>query len=122
MKLLIDMNLSPRWAQFLEKAGHHARHWSSIGVGDAPDQELLEFAKQHGLVVVTRDLDFGTLLALRGLSAPSVIQFRTARVLPYQAGEQLLVAIELCGPGLERGALVTIEPDRYRVTELTSIR
>lgn len=118
MRFVIDMNLSPRWGPFLEESGHHARHWSSVGVGDAPDQELMEFASQHGLVVVTRDLDFGTLLALGGLSAPSVIQFRTARVLPRQAGEQLLVAVESCRSELERGAVVTIEQDRYRVTEL----
>ncbi len=31
MKLLIDMNLSPRWAKFVADAGFEAAHWSAIG-------------------------------------------------------------------------------------------
>ena len=29
MKLLVDMNLSPRWVPFLLDAGHEAVHWST---------------------------------------------------------------------------------------------
>jgi predicted nuclease of predicted toxin-antitoxin system len=31
MKLLIDMNLSPKWVAFLAEAGWQARHWSELG-------------------------------------------------------------------------------------------
>ncbi len=36
MKLLIDMNLSPRWVSVLRAAGFAALHWSSVGPLDAP--------------------------------------------------------------------------------------
>jgi predicted nuclease of predicted toxin-antitoxin system len=39
MKRLIDMNLSPRWASLLAKAGYDAEHWSSIGAPDATDAQ-----------------------------------------------------------------------------------
>lgn len=31
MKLIVDMNLSPRWVEFLAGAGIEAVHWSMIG-------------------------------------------------------------------------------------------
>jgi predicted nuclease of predicted toxin-antitoxin system len=66
MKLLIDMNLSPRWVQVFEQAGIQAVHWSLIGPGNAPDREIMAFAKSGGWVVLTHDLDFGAILAATG--------------------------------------------------------
>jgi predicted nuclease of predicted toxin-antitoxin system len=31
MKLLVDMNLPPRWVQFLATKGIEAVHWSAVG-------------------------------------------------------------------------------------------
>jgi predicted nuclease of predicted toxin-antitoxin system len=42
MKLLIDMNLSPRWISFLTEAGIQAVHWSTLGAHNAPDVEIME--------------------------------------------------------------------------------
>jgi predicted nuclease of predicted toxin-antitoxin system len=36
-KLLIDMNLAPRWADFPSDAGFKAEHWSKLGAHNAPD-------------------------------------------------------------------------------------
>lgn len=44
MKLLIDMNLSPRWANLLTEAGIKAVHWSAIGAANSPDVEIVAFA------------------------------------------------------------------------------
>ena len=63
MRFLIDMNLSPGWVDYLTRAGHRAEHWSTIGPGEAPDDELLAYAARHEQVILTQDLDFGTLLA-----------------------------------------------------------
>jgi len=53
MKLVIDMNLSPKWVSVLKEAGLEAAHWSSIGRPDAPDYEILTYAKSNGYVVFT---------------------------------------------------------------------
>jgi predicted nuclease of predicted toxin-antitoxin system len=37
MKILIDMNLSPRWQKFLMEAGLQSAHWSELGAGNASD-------------------------------------------------------------------------------------
>ncbi len=57
MKLLLDMNLSPSWVDFLENAGFQSVHWSNIGSHDAPDKEIMTWAKANGYVVFTHDLD-----------------------------------------------------------------
>jgi predicted nuclease of predicted toxin-antitoxin system len=49
MKLLVDMNLSPRWVALLTAQDVAAVHWSSLGRMDAPDSEIMGFAAAHDL-------------------------------------------------------------------------
>jgi predicted nuclease of predicted toxin-antitoxin system len=52
MKLLVDMNLSPRWVKALAQAGIEAVHWSSLGAATAPDTVIMAFARANGYVVL----------------------------------------------------------------------
>jgi predicted nuclease of predicted toxin-antitoxin system len=115
MKILIDMNLSPLWVQFLAESGFDSLHWSSIGSPSAPDTQIMDFAGANGLVVFTHDLDFGAILASRKVRQPSVIQVRTQDVLPVAIGELVVRALHASHSHLEAGALVTIDPHRYRI-------
>ena len=81
MKLLVDMNLSPRWVDRLASHGFEAVHWSTIGAATAPDHEILAWAHQHGSVLVTNDLDFSAILAAGVAEGPSVVQIRTQDLL-----------------------------------------
>ena len=90
MKLLLDMNLSPSWVDFLTAAGVEARHWSTIGERDAPDADLMGWAREHGHVVFTNDLDFSALLALTRADGPSVVQVRLQDLLPMAIGDVVL--------------------------------
>ena len=51
LTVLIDMNLSPRWVETLERAGIEARHWSAVGEGAASDRVVFDWARRHGCVV-----------------------------------------------------------------------
>jgi predicted nuclease of predicted toxin-antitoxin system len=53
------MNLSPEWRPFLEENGFEAVHWSVIGDGNASDETIMQWARDHEHVVLTHDLDFG---------------------------------------------------------------
>lgn len=66
MKVLLDMNLSPAWAPVLNRAGFQCTHWRCVGKVDAPDTVVMSWARDHGYVVFTHDMDFGTLLAATG--------------------------------------------------------
>ncbi|MDW8450113.1 MAG: DUF5615 family PIN-like protein [Anaerolineae bacterium] len=73
MKIVIDMNLSPSWIQVFEWQGWDATHWSSVGAPDAPDVEIMDWARNNEHILFTHDLDFGIVLALTRATGPSVI-------------------------------------------------
>jgi predicted nuclease of predicted toxin-antitoxin system len=79
MKLLVDMNLAPRWVKLLTTSQFDAGHWSSLGSPQALDAEIMAFAAEHDYVVLTNDLDFGAILAVTHREKPSVVQF--ARII-----------------------------------------
>lgn len=122
MKFLIDMNLSPTWVPVLESADHSAKHWSQVGIHDAPDTDIVEYAQKNDYIILTHDLDFGIMLAIGGLSTPSVIQLRTQAVLPEDMESQLLRTIEVAAEYLFEGALVTISENKNRITLLPITR
>lgn len=82
MKVVIDMNLSPRWVKMLTDAGFETRHWSNCGSPDASASEIMAFAAADNHVVLTHDLDFGAILAATQGKKPSVIQIRADEVSP----------------------------------------
>ena len=118
MKILVDMNLSPTWVEFLRSRGYEAYHWSTIGDFEASDHVILEWAKENGCVVFTHDLDFGALLAAGKGEGPSVIQARTQGVLPEAIGDLIVKILEDYRNELEAGALLSIDRARSRIRVL----
>ena len=118
MKLLVDMNLSPDWVAVLKEAGWEAVHWSKVGNPRAADSEIMAWAKQHGHIVFTHDLDFGSLLALTQAEGPSVIQVRTQDVTPAAIGKLVTDALRQFQPDLEQGALIVLDEARARARVL----
>ena len=118
MKLLVDMNLSPGWVDRLARHGFEAFHWSTIGAANAPDDEILTWARQHNLVVLTNDLDFSAILAAGGIDGPSVVQIRTQDLLSDGAVSIVATALEAHQEDLERGALLSIDEGGTRVRML----
>jgi predicted nuclease of predicted toxin-antitoxin system len=115
MKLLVDMNLSPRWAAGLQSLGFESIHWSQVGAATAPDDEVLRWCAVNGHVLFTHDLDFGAILAASKGRNPSVVQLRAENVLPEATLRRVAGALRQVEQDLARGALVTIEPHRHRV-------
>ena len=112
------MNLSPDWVPLLASGGHEALHWRDLGAVNAPDTEIMAWAREHGYVVFTHDLDFGALLHATGAVAPSVIQFREDDVRPEILGGHALLAMEQAMEEIKSGALITIDLRRMRITSL----
>jgi predicted nuclease of predicted toxin-antitoxin system len=118
MKLLVDMNLSPAWIPYLAERGFEAVHWTEVGRGNAADQEIFDYAQAHGLVIFTHDLDFTAILALGRAHRPSLIQARVQDVSPSGLGPALVATLRQCAAELEKGAIVTLLPDRKKVRVL----
>jgi predicted nuclease of predicted toxin-antitoxin system len=115
MKILIDMNLPPRWAKVFAAEGWEALHWSQVGAPTASDREIMAWARENGYMVFTHDLDFSALLAATQGEGPSVIQVRTQNVLPEAIGDLVISSLNQFRNELEQGAIITIDPSRARV-------
>jgi predicted nuclease of predicted toxin-antitoxin system len=118
MKLLVDMNLSPRWISMLIDAGIEAAHWSTLGANNAPDSLIMSYAHANDYVVLTHDLDFSAILAATHGEKPSVVQIRADDVSPDVIGKQVILALRQMASELEEGALLTVDPNRTRLRVL----
>ncbi len=115
MKLLVDMNLSPRWVQFLTKQGWQCFHWSSAGKPTATDAEIMKFAAQNDCVVLTYDLDFSAIFVATQGNKPSVVQLRTKDISIEAVGHKLCAALKQTESELNQGALLTVHDNRTRI-------
>jgi predicted nuclease of predicted toxin-antitoxin system len=115
VKILIDMNLSPRWATVLKDTGLEAIHWSEIGPASAPDPAIMAYAADNGFVILTNDLDFGIALAIANTEKPSIVQIRGEDLRPTSIANRVVPALRQMQTELEAGALLTIDPKRTRL-------
>lgn len=115
MKILVDMNLSPRWLEYLMSAGFECSHWSQIGPADAHDDELMRWAAEHDHIILTSDLDFGAILAANKERGPSVLQLRSDLLTPEAMGSAVLSALKQAEAELNSGALVSLDSARARL-------
>jgi predicted nuclease of predicted toxin-antitoxin system len=99
----------------LEEAGHAASHWSNIGTLNAPDREVLLWAKANDYVLFTHDLDFGAILAVTEAEGPSVIQIRAQDISPDHAKNLLLNILNRFAENLLRGTLISVDEEKSRV-------
>jgi predicted nuclease of predicted toxin-antitoxin system len=118
MKILIDMNLSPSWENYLNEAGFECVHWSKIGKGSESDSILFEYAKKNNYVILTHDLDFGAILAHSGENGPSVIQIRSNNITPEYFGKKLILVLKQVESYLKEGTLVVVDEARHRIRVL----
>ncbi len=115
MKLLVDMNLSPRWIVALKESGFEALHWSTVGQPNARDSEIMVWAAANGYTVITHDLDFSAILAATQDVAPSVVQIRAEDVSPTVIGAIVVGALHQMELELEAGALLSIDDKTMRL-------
>jgi predicted nuclease of predicted toxin-antitoxin system len=115
VKILIDMNLSPDWVEILQRQGHQAVHWTTVGDPRASDAAIMMWAKVNGHIVFTYDLDFGSALAVTHADGPSVLQVRATNLLPDHLESVVMAALRQHEPELTAGALVVVDEARRRV-------
>lgn len=58
MRFLVDHQLPPAVSRHLAEAGHDAVHVSMIGLDEADDVTVWEWARQETRIVVSKDEDF----------------------------------------------------------------
>jgi len=118
MRLLLDQGLPRSTVERLRSLGIEAAHVGALDLARARDPEIVEYAREHGGVVVTLDADFHAIMALSRAKAPSVIRIRIEGLKAEPLAALLATVIANCGEELERGALVSVTPGRVAVRKL----
>ena len=72
MKLLFDQNMSFILVRCLADTFPGSSHVQFVGLDCVSNDQVWEYAKLNGLVIVTKDEDFNDLSVMRG-SPPKVI-------------------------------------------------
>jgi predicted nuclease of predicted toxin-antitoxin system len=75
MKLLFDQNLSPRLARLLADIYPESVHVREVGLRDADDSTIWQYAEAHGYAIVSKDSDFQQRSLLHG-APPKFIWLR----------------------------------------------
>jgi predicted nuclease of predicted toxin-antitoxin system len=75
MKLLFDQNLSPRLPRLLADIYAESVHVREVGLRDAGDFEIWQYAQANGYAIVSKDSDFQQRSLLHG-APPKFIWLR----------------------------------------------
>lgn len=75
MKLLFDQNLAPSLVRRLVDEYPDSAHTFTLGLGQADDREIWEYARDHGFAIVSKDSDFHQLSVKEG-PPPKVLWVR----------------------------------------------
>jgi predicted nuclease of predicted toxin-antitoxin system len=121
MKLLLDQGLPRSAVNLLVKAGIDSIHVADLGMSSAEDGQILEQARKNGMIVVTLDADFHSLLALTTANSPSVIRIRIERLRAQALSDLLVTVVNTCRDELQQGSALSIESNRIRIRRLPLI-
>ena len=119
MKFLIDNAISPAIVPVVVQLGFEAKHVRDFEMQASEDEAIFEFAAKEGYIVVSADTDFGTLLALKKETKPSVILFRrSTNRHPKDQAELLVSNLKSIKDDLIKGAIVVFDQNRIRIRRL----
>jgi predicted nuclease of predicted toxin-antitoxin system len=119
VRFLVDQNLSPLVAKLLRDAGHDAIHTREIGMATSDDASIFDRAATEDRTILSADTDFGTLLAERGTSTPSLVLWRRSQDRRAASVVAILLAnLESVEAALTEGAIVVLQEERLRIRRL----
>ena len=58
MRFLVDAQLPPALAKLINDQGHTAEHVTDLGMRDANDSAVWDYALEHEAIILTKDEDF----------------------------------------------------------------
>jgi predicted nuclease of predicted toxin-antitoxin system len=75
MRFLVDAQLPPALAHWLEAKGHTAAHVADVHLLDADDAAIWEYARSAGSAIVTKDADF-SVRTVTSPAGPAIVWIR----------------------------------------------
>lgn len=118
MKLVLDQGLPRTAATILTDSGHSTVHVGDIGLGEAADRAIIDYAVHERRHIVTLDTDFHAIIAVSGAQGPSAIRVRVEGLRARELASLVLGVLERCGREIESGALVSVNEHSIRLRKL----
>lgn len=118
MQLLLDQGVARSTVDSLAQRGIAVTHVGALGMAASADAEILAYASEHELVVVSLDSDFHTLLAQSGASTPSVIRVRIEGLKGPLMADLLSRVVKQISDALELGCVASVTAKSIRVRSL----
>jgi predicted nuclease of predicted toxin-antitoxin system len=118
MKFLVDMPLSPKTAEYLRSLGHDAVHAYEIGKAKSSDEELIAFAEKEGRIIITMDLDFGSILHYTKKKSPGLIIFRISFATVETVNAVSTAILQRMKTEEIANSIVVVDDQRVRVRKL----
>jgi predicted nuclease of predicted toxin-antitoxin system len=120
IKLLADMNISPKTVAHLKVRGYNIIRVNEINMSKSKDKEIIEYARDNEYILITMDLDFGYILSYIKDNKPSVIILRLSLPKPDNVNSHLLKALNNKDilDSLINGSIIIIEDNKIRMRAL----
>jgi len=118
IQFLADMNISPVTVKQLKKQGWNIVRISEILDRKSTDIKIINYAREHNKVIITQDLDFSMLLAVRGYTKPSVINLRVENARSDFITKRIIAVVSLMEKELRDGIIVTVDETSLRYRNL----
>lgn len=118
LQFLADVNISPITVQSLQEKGYDVIRSSDFLPANTPDIKILEIARQQNRIILTQDLDFSMLVAIRGYKKPSLITLRLSSAQPDFVTQRLLSVLPILQSELQEASAITIDDNSIRVRKL----
>jgi predicted nuclease of predicted toxin-antitoxin system len=118
LSLLLDQGLPRSTTAILAERGFVISHVGELGMAKATDQQIIDFAREQGSVVITLDADFHSLLAVSEEQSPSVVRIRIEHLKGPDVAQIIEQVLAHAESDLESGALVTVNEKSIRVHQL----
>lgn len=115
MRFLTDHDVYQITIDFLIDLGHEVIRVKDVGLAQALDEEILQYACTKGLVVVTMDKDFGALVFLRCIENGGVILLRCGPTIINNAHNEFKRFLDIHKDKSLKDCFVVIEPNRHRI-------
>ena len=116
LKVLVDEDLPRSTAALLQSLGINARDVRDVGLKAASDAQVFEYAQKEERIIITRDIEFGSILKYHPPNHYGVI---VARLPNTYVRDQILGVIRKFFVEVEKKELVRhiviLEVDKYRI-------
>lgn len=116
MRFLIDASLPRPTADLIRTHGHEASDVRDIGLGTAPDSSIAAHAKANGLCLITRDNDFGNVVAYPPREFAGIVVIQA----PHHARRSTVLS--LVERFLREAELIARLPGRLALVDVWRIR